>query len=267
MINFCYTTAIVATLSFNSIATAECTRAGLLSAAQSYLAAQTAGKPGALALATTNFTYQQNNKVLDIAKGLLSTPYAITLNRSTADTVACASYTMWISTSGAKPFVVSTQLRHANNDTGTISMIDTVAATTGDLFFDAKKTLGYIQKEDWSDIAEGQRPSRELSKKVGDAYLDMWTDKNAADSIPWGTQCERVEGSSYTSPCGASLPRGGSAKKNGLRRYVIDEVMGSVDVLCQFDSLGAWPDSHEIRVVDGKVKYVHTVTVMRGVGT
>jgi hypothetical protein len=30
---------------------------------------------------------------------------------------------------------------------------------------------------------------------VGDGYLDMWTDKNAADSIPWGTECERVEGS------------------------------------------------------------------------
>lgn len=32
-----------------------------------------------------------------------------------------------------------------------------------------------------------------------------------------------------------------------MRRYVIDETLGSVDVLCQFDSLGAWPDSHEIR--------------------
>lgn len=190
---------------------------------------------------------------------------------------------MWISTSGPKPFVVSTQLRHANNDTSAISMIDTVAATTGDLFFDATKTLGYIQNEDWSAVPEGKRPERDLLKKVGDAYLDMWTDKNAADSIPWGTECERVEGSmysvfvlfdvsadmllgQYTNPCGKSLPRGGSATNNGMRRYVIDEVMGSVDVLCQFDSLGAWPDSHEIRVVDGKVKYVHTVTVMRGVG-
>jgi hypothetical protein len=104
---------------------------------------------------------------------------------------------MWISTSGAKPFVVSTQIRHANNDTSSISMIDTVAATTGDLFFDAKKTLGYVQKEDWSEIPDGKRPSRALLKKVGDAYLDMWTDKNAADSIPWGTECERVEGSMY----------------------------------------------------------------------
>lgn len=173
----------------------ECTRAGLLNAAHTYLAAQAAGKPSLLPPPTLIFDYQQNNKVMDISKGLIATPYAITLNRSTADTIACASYTMWISTSGAKPFVVSTQIRHSNNDTSTISVVDTIAATTGDLFFDAKKTLGYIQKEDWSEIPEGKRPSRELLMKAGDAYLDMWTDKTAADKIPWGTDCERVEGS------------------------------------------------------------------------
>jgi hypothetical protein len=195
MLNKPYKAAIAALLFLIPAASAECTRAGLISTAQSYLSAQTAGKPSTLALATSNFTYQQNNKVSDITKGLLSTPYAITLNRTSADPIECASYTMWISTTGSKPFVVSTQIRHANNDTSIISMIDTVAATTGDLFFDAKKTLGYIQKEDWSDIPEGKRPSRALLKKVGDGYLDMWTDKNAADSIPWGTECERVEGS------------------------------------------------------------------------
>jgi hypothetical protein len=179
-----------------SSALAACTRDGLLSAASSYLAAQTAGKLSLLALAS-NFTYQQNNKASDISKSLLTTPYAIALNRSTADTIACASYTMWISTSGPKPFVVSTQLRHASNDTSAISMIDTVAATTGDLFFDATKTLGYIQNEDWTVIPEGKRSGKDLLKKVGDTYLDMWTDKNAADSIPWGTECERVEGSMY----------------------------------------------------------------------
>ncbi|KAF2827816.1 hypothetical protein CC86DRAFT_454589 [Ophiobolus disseminans] len=267
MVHLRHNAALAAILTLTpSASAADCTRDGLLSAAHSYLAAQTAGKPSTLLL-SSNFTYQQNNKVSAIASGLLSTAYPIALNRSTADTTACASYTMWISTAGAKPFVVSTQIRHANNDTSSIAMIDTVSATTGDLFFDAKKTLGYIQKEDWTDIPVGKRPSRELLKKVGDGYLDMWTDAKAADSIPWGTECERVEGSQYTNPCGKTLPRGGSKKNNGLRRYVIDEVMGSVDVLCQFDSLGAWPDSHEVRVVDGKVKYVHTVTNMRGVGT
>lgn len=198
---------------------ADCTREGLLAAAKSYVDAQTAGQISGLKLATTNFTYQQNNKVSDIAKGLLSAAYKIDLTRSTADTVACASYTMWISSSGSKPYVVGTQIRHTDNDTSTISMIDTIAATTGDLFFNASKTLGYIKAEDWSPInSTASRPSRDLLKKVGDGYLDMWTDAKAADSIPWGTNCERVEGSSYTNPCGKSLPHGGSSKPNGMRR-------------------------------------------------
>lgn len=44
--------------------------------------------------------------------------------------------------------------------------------------------------------------SREELRRVGDAYLDMWTDAKAADEIPWGTDCERVEGSRLTKPCG-----------------------------------------------------------------
>jgi hypothetical protein len=245
----------------NSVSAEDCTREGLLAAAESYIAAQSSGKLDGLKLVADNFTYQENNKVVDIAKGVLSQSLALDLNRSTADTVACASYTMSISSGGSKPYVLATQIRHVGNDTSTIAMIDTIAATTGSLFFDAKKTLGYIQKEDWSELPEASRPDRETLKKFGDAYLDMWTDAKAADSIAWGTECERVEGSSLTTPCGASLPHGGSAKNNGMRRYVIDETIGSVDVLCSFDSLGSLPDSHEIRVVDGKVKYVHTVTV------
>ncbi|KAF2799606.1 hypothetical protein K505DRAFT_332410 [Melanomma pulvis-pyrius CBS 109.77] len=251
-------TALVAVVP--STLAADCTREGLLTAARSYLAAQISGKTTELKL-SSNFTYQQNNKVSDIAKGLLSTSYKIDLNRSTADLVACASYTMWISSSGSKPYVVGTQIRHRNNNTAEIAMIDTIAATTGDLFFNAKDTQKYIAAEDWTSLPAASRPSRDVLKKAGDAYLDMWTDAKAADTIPWGTNCERVEGSRLTKPCGGQLPHGGSTKPNGMRRYVIDEEMGSVDVLCQFDSLGNMPDSHEIRITDGKVKYVHTITV------
>ncbi|KAF1835872.1 hypothetical protein BDW02DRAFT_587844 [Decorospora gaudefroyi] len=258
---------VLARLHFFTVSAVECTREGLFAAADSYLQAQEAGSPSSLKLATSNFVYQQNNKVSDIAKGLISKPFKIDLNRSTADTVACASYTMWISTSGSRPYVVGTQIRHSNNDTSSITMIDTVSATTGDLFFDASKTLSYIRNETWTPLPTASQPSRALLKSTGDAYLDMWTDATAADSIAWGASCERVEGSAYTNPCDESLPHGGSAKNNGMRRYVIDEVMGSVDVLCQFDSLGAWPDSHEIRIEDDKVRYVHTITVMRGVGS
>jgi hypothetical protein len=244
-------------------ASAECTREGLLAAAAKYVAAQAAGSLAGLNLTATNFTYQENNRPLDISKGVLAQSLKIDLNRSTADTVACASYTNIISASGSKPYVISTQIRHRGDDTASIAMIDTIAATTGALFFNAKQTLTYIQAESWGTIEASKRPSRDLLKKFGDAYLDMWTDRNAADSISWGTNCERVEGSRLTRPCGGQLPRGGSSKPNGMRRYVIDETLGSVDVLCSFDSLGDMPDSHEIRVEDGKVKYVHTVTVVR----
>ncbi|KAI1184166.1 hypothetical protein F5B17DRAFT_447387 [Nemania serpens] len=247
-----------------AISHAECTREGLLAAAESYLAAQTSGSIAGLKLSATNFTYLQNNKPADIATGVLSQPLKIDLSRTAADTTACASYTLLISATGPKPYVISTQIRHHadGDDTETISMIDSVVATTGALFFNASQTLAYVRAENWGPLDESQRANRTELKRVGDAYLDMWTDAKAADSIPWGTDCERVEGSMYTRPCGASLPRGGSAKSNGNRRYVIDETIGSVDVLCSFDSLGPWPDSHEVRLEGGKVKYVHTVTVM-----
>jgi hypothetical protein len=253
---------IVGTMAALTSVSAQCTREGLLAAANSYVTAQISGQRTGLALVSTNFTYQENNKAADISRGLLSQALKIDLNRSTADTVACASYTMIISATGSKPYVIATQIRHNGNDTSAIRLIDTIFATTGDLFFNATKTLGYIKAQNWGTLEESRRSSRDLLKLAGDAYLDMWTDRTAADKVKWGADCERVEGSQFTKPCGRQLPRGGSSKPNGNRRYVIDEVVGAVDVLCSFDSLGNMPDSHEIRMEDQQIKYVHTVTAI-----
>ncbi|SPO01453.1 uncharacterized protein DNG_04126 [Cephalotrichum gorgonifer] len=236
---------------------AACTREDLFAAAETYISAQAAGDSSSLSLSET-FEYWENNAKADIATGLLSKPLKLDYNRTTADTTQCASFTELIATSG--PYVVATQIWY--DDAGAIAKIDTIAATTGDLFFNAAQTLEYVKDHDWSEVPEAERVSRDALKDIGDAYLDMWTDATAADKIPWGTECERVEGSMRTEPCGGTLPRGGSAKANGNRRYAIDEVLGSVDVLCSFDSLGPWPDSHEIRVEGGKVRYVYTVTLM-----
>ncbi|KAI0173591.1 hypothetical protein GGR52DRAFT_394722 [Hypoxylon sp. FL1284] len=244
---------------------AECTREGLLAAAESYVAAQASGSPSGLAVSASNFTYQLNNAAADMASGPLSRALTIDYNRTSADTTACASYTLIISATGATPYVISTQMRHESaSDSGSpVALVDTIAATTGALFFNAAQTLRYVAAEDWAPLEEGRRASRDELRRVGDAYLDMWTDAGAADSIPWGTDCERVEGAMLTRPCGQTLPRGGSQRPNGNRRYVIDETMGSVDVLCSFDSLGDMPDSHEVRLEDGEVKYVHTVTLLQ----
>ncbi|KAG7289127.1 hypothetical protein NEMBOFW57_005490 [Staphylotrichum longicolle] len=188
-------------LSTATPALAACTREDLLAAASKFVTAVSSGTIASLPL-STNFTYRENNKASTLAKAAaFAQPLKIDLSRSTADTVACASYTLIVSSSGAKPYVLATQLRHGEGgDTSVITLVDTIAATTGSLFFNAPKTLGYLRNESWAEIPEAQRPSRELLKKVGDAYLDMWTDKTAADSIPWGTDCERVEGSQYTRP-------------------------------------------------------------------
>jgi hypothetical protein len=51
------------------------------------------------------------------------------------------------------------------------------------------------------------------------------------------------------------------------RRFVVDEVMGTVQVFCTFGAgtpgggSGA-PDSHLFRVENGKLRYVHTLTHM-----
>lgn len=44
------------------------------------------------------------------------------------------------------------------------------------------------------------------------------------------------------------------------RRYVIDEVLGSVDIFFAF--AGSLPDSHLFRLEGGKLRFVHTLTVM-----
>jgi hypothetical protein len=256
MLSHIIPTVLAALTIFTPSYAADCTRDGLLAAAAAYVAAQTAGSTSTLTLAS-NFTYTENNKVVTVTSGVLSKALKIDLTRSTADVVQCASYTMIISASGKNPYVLATQIRHNSNDTTSISMIETIAATTGSLFFNASLTLSYIKAEDWSPVSASSQAltSRDALKAAGDDYLDMWTDAKAADKIPWGTNCERVEGSRLTKPCGGSLPHGGSTKSNDDRRYVIDETIGSVDVLCAFNSLGDYPDSHEIRIVDGKVKY------------
>jgi hypothetical protein len=49
------------------------------------------------------------------------------------------------------------------------------------------------------------------------------------------------------------------------RRFVIDEVMGTVTVFCTFGAGGpnggsGAPDMHLFRIENGKLRYVHTLT-------
>jgi hypothetical protein len=252
------------------MAALECDRATLLAVADSYVSAQTFGKLDFLRnVLVEPFQYQENNKGADIRKGVLSLALKIDSRRSTVDTTACATYTELISTDVSKPYVIGTQIRH-NPETLAVIMVDTIASTTNSWVFNATKTLDYVQQEDWSVLPEERRSSREVLKAAADAYLDMWSSETAMDTVPWGTPCTRLEGSAYTGQglptdsCQVGLPTNNTQAPNSNRRYVIDETVGSCSVLCVWEHMMNAADSHEFRLEDGKLRYVHTMTVCPG---
>jgi hypothetical protein len=242
--------------------TSQCTREKLLGAADAYVAAQTSGTLVDLqrSFAPGNFSYMENNRLGNIKDShILSQPLKIDYRRSTADTVACASYTELVATSPV-PYVIGTQIRHNSMDMS-INMIDSIAATTGALFFNASQTLAYFKNESWAPLEVSQRSDRKTLQNAIDSYLDLWSSPSAYESMPWSEPCERIEGSMYVSPCTKGAPTNGTMKPNTMRRYVIDEVMGSADAFCSFTSVGDIPDSHEVRLEGGKLRYVHTITL------
>ncbi len=46
------------------------------------------------------------------------------------------------------------------------------------------------------------------------------------------------------------------------RDYMVDPEHGVINIFCRFgDSKSGMPDSHTFRVVDGKYRYIHTLSV------
>jgi len=160
----------------------------------------------------------------------------------------------------SKPYVIGTQMRF-NGDT--ISKMQTLVTTTGDWLFNVTGTLYWASRETWNTIPVAQRDTRATIQAAADAYLDIF--KNKSVVVPWGTPCDRLEGGMYTGTgkdtdsCNVGIPNGQDLTN---RRYVIDETVGAVDVFLNFGGATGLPDSHEFRIQNGKLRYVHTLTVM-----
>ncbi|KAF2252142.1 hypothetical protein BU26DRAFT_421118 [Trematosphaeria pertusa] len=249
------------------LARADCDKTTLSKAADAYVAAQTAGSIAALQDSfASNWTYQENNKVIDHQKGVLHKSLKIDHRRTNYDLVQCATYTELISASG--PYTLATQIRHASD--GKVTSIDTIAATTNSWIFNASKTLEYVKQEKWDPIPKEKQDSREAIQAAGDAYMDMWSDAHAHEKVPWGTPCVRLEGSAYTGKgqpddsCQPGIPSNHSQAPNTHRRYVIDQEMGSVSIFCVWEHMMMAADSHEFRLENGKLRYVHTMTECGG---
>ena len=241
----------------------SCVRSGLQRAVDLYIEAQTKGDTSGLPL-PPGVGYVENMERVDIATGLISTPLKIDHHRSLLDESTCQTFTEVIVTNPEKPYVLGTRLR-VNHDK--IVEIEILWTTTGYWLFNAENYLKYSSTEDWGPIRAEARDSRSTLIAAANAYLDAFLERKI-DRVPWGFPCVRVEGGAYTgrdSPtdsCEVGVPAGVNIVN---RRFVVDEVIGSVVVFCTFGAGGPTggsgsPDTHLFRVENGKLRYVHTLT-------
>lgn len=245
------------------LAQISCTRGGLQNAVDLYLEAQAQGDISTLPLAPT-VGYWENIAPADINGSMLNTALEIDHHRSLLDEDSCQTFTEVIVTDEDAPYVLGTRMR-INHDK--IAEIEVLWTTTGYWLFDADAYLQYSSTENWDPIPAEQRDSRGTLVAAANAYLDAFLE-GEIDQVPWGFPCVRIEGGAYTgegSPddsCEVGVPAGVNIAN---RRFVVDEVLGSVVVYCTFGAGGpnggsGAPDTHLFRVENGKLRYVHTLT-------
>jgi len=241
-----------------------CTRAELQAATDSYVAAQTSGDPQRIQVASP-VRYTEQMVPADLQRGFLKKAEKIDFHRSLLDPGTCQSFTEAVVTNPAHPHVLGTRLKVAD---GKVSEIETLLSDKDDWLFNPGNTMKYSQAENWSVIPPADRSSRATIIAAADAYLDYFNDKSV--KVPWGSPCARLEGGIYTTrnapgvvtpqdSCDVGVP---SNTPLINRRYLVDEELGTVVVLLDFGK-NQQPDSHMFRVENGKIRYVHTITVCK----
>ena len=246
-----------------SSAEISCVRGGLQQAVDLYIDAQSKGDLSGLPLAK-GVGYWENNKLTDINKGFIKKPLTINFHRSLLDTDSCQTFTEVIVTDKTNPYVLGTRLRINH---GKIAEIEILWTTTGYWLFNADAYLQYSSNEDWNPIPAVERDSRGTLVAAANAYLDAFLEKKI-DLVPWGFPCERTEGGAHTgkgSPadsCEVGVPSGVNIAN---RRFIVDNVIGSVMVFCTFGvgtpgGGSGSADTHLFRVQHGRLRYVHTLT-------
>jgi hypothetical protein len=250
---------ILSTTFLISQVTAQCSRASLQQLADTYFSSVTGGK---LTIPVTDkLVYTENFKTTTPATGILSKAVKTGLHRHLLDTTTCATFTEIVAHENDPPYVIGTQIHYTEGKASKIEAL--ITSKENGWLFDANATYQWASKEKRDEIPEGKRDTRAAIQAISDLYLDKFSDGSV--QIPIASPCERLEGKIHVYPnCIAGISSPASGKAASLmtdRRYVIDEVLGTVDVFLNFRAL---PDSHEFRVEGGKLKIVHTITVAPG---
>jgi len=239
----------------------ECTKAVLQSAVDSYLAAQEKGDLSGIHFAS-RVKYLQDMEVIAKKEGVWNTPLPIAFHRSFFDVETCRTFTEVIVTEGGHPCVLGTRLKV---EKGEVAEIHTLLTDKEDWLFNADNYLKYSTAEDWRVLKPEERVSRKELIAAGDAYFDHFSDNTV--KIPFGTPCARLEGGIYTTrdfdDPNASCDIGFPVDKLPMteRSYIVDEEMGTVNIFLRFGNPPGAPDSHTFRLVNGKLRYAHTLTL------
>jgi hypothetical protein len=242
-----------------------CDRTGLQGAVDKYLVALKEGKPSRMPLSVApNAKYIENRKEIPFGQGIWKTPLVIDHSRSLLDVETCQTFTEIIHTSSNHPYVIGTRLKI---EEGTIAVVEALITDKDDWLFNAEKYLKYSKQEKWDILPADKRSDRQTLIKVANAYFDIFSNPSANNDVPWGIPCARLEGGAYTNEkgdpnasCISGVPLEGSLKIVN-RRFIVDVDMGSVVGLADFGEKNGWPDSHIFRLENGKVRFVHTLTL------
>jgi len=241
-------------------AQAECSRSMLQAATDSYIAAQKTGDLSKMSLGP-QVTFFENMSATTKDKGLWNTGLPVAFHRSIYDVGRCMTFTEAIITEGGHPYVIGTRLKVKD---GKVIEVNSLVTDKDDWFFNADNYLKYSKAEDWSVLPVDNRVGRQHLIDAGNQYLDgVFTDKLV--QAPWGIPCARLEGGWYSNPkndphatCKMGIPEG--VLYIVERSYVVDEELGTVNIFCRFGCNGM-PDSHTFRLVDGKYRWIHTLSV------
>lgn len=258
-----------------STGTPGCDRAGLEAAAESYVAALTAGDPAVMQTsASVEYVVNDQDARLAAGEGLFQYAQAPDFHRNLLDTEQCRTFTEVLCASWSHPYVLGVALTITDS---AISKVYVVETDDGDWLFDASKYLTRSEGEDWSVVTD--RLTREELDSGAKAYFAFWGDKNT--KVPWGDPCARLEGGSFGAfetpladtfttdnlwgSCSVGIPDQGFAPQP--RESIIDPDIGAVVLLL---NLGG-TDSHLFRMLRDEsltartgfnygMVYVHTLT-------
>jgi hypothetical protein len=253
-------------LGINTVAMAqssECTREGLTSIADQFIAALEAHEPSSLPLAS-DVRYTENGIEVPIGEGVWETAGKTTFKRGMVDVQKCGTHIQAVIEEDGKPILYGVRLKVDNEK---ISEIEAIVVR-GEQVLDVPAILA-TKDQDWEVILPPeQRSSRLAMMAAADDYFELFVKekKRQVSDLAYSGFCDRWENGAITTkggefqgvvlPSHSCSPEGFAdmTETHGPRRFLVDEETGVVVAYVLFN--GVWPDFHMFKMNNGRVVWI-----------